>query len=193
MDPKTYINEEMLVVLDLDGINEEKILVKISFAAELNYHIDSVYIDFSEDVNMIVHELTLESAILNETDDVKALMLDSNEYIYLGYKEGVRLGFAAPELLDGYERFIGVSMKGYIYALGANVTDELLEETVGKSFEEMKAIILASDREELVAYVDAVEELYYTLVYVGSLDYEEIIYYMFSLLSSIENNDQEGS
>ncbi|MFA5693388.1 MAG: InlB B-repeat-containing protein, partial [Acholeplasmataceae bacterium] len=193
MDPKTYINEEMLIVLDLDGINEEEIKVRISFASELDYHIDSIYIDFSEDVNMIVHDLTLESAILNGSEDVKDLMLNNDEYIYLEYKEGVRLGFAAPELLDGYERFIGVSMKGYIYALGANVTDELLEETIGKSFEEVKAIILASGREELVAYVDAVEELYYTLVYIGSLDYEEIIYYMFTLLAEVEEAFNEGN
>ena len=84
-------------------------------------------------------------------------------------------------------------MKGYIYASGANVEDELLEQTIDKSFEEIKDIILNSGRSELIDYVDAVEELYNTLLFVGSLEYEEVLYYMFTLLSEIQSNFTEGS
>lgn len=192
IDPKTYLNEEMMVYLDLSNIHETELKVRLLFAGGLNYHIDSIYIDFSEDVDMIYHELNLSSAILNGSTDILDKMLNNADYIYLSYKEGVRLGFDSPELLEGYERTIGVSMKGYIYAAGAHVDDELLDESIGLSFEELKDLILSSERPELVEFVDAVEELYYTLVYVGTLDYEEIIYYMFEILAEIEEIFYEG-
>ena len=193
VDPKTYINEQMLIVLDLEGINTENLMVRFLFPTEIDYHIDSVYIDYSENVDMVLHDLVLDSALLNGTIDVRNLLLNNQDYIYLGYKDSVRLGFIMPELKEGYERAFGVSMKGYIYASGANVEDELLEQTIGKSFEEIKDIILNSGRIELIEYVYAVEELYYTLLYVGSLEYEEVLYNMFSLLSAIQSNTSEGT
>ncbi|WP_162151129.1 MBG domain-containing protein [Haploplasma modicum] len=193
VDPKTYINEEMLIILDLEGINTENLMVRFLFPTEIDYYIDSVYIDYSENVDMIVHKLELDSALLNGTIDVKNELLNNQDYIYLGYKDSVRLGFIMPELNEGYERAFGVSMKGYIYASGANVEDELLDQTIDKSFEEIKDIILNSGRSELIDYVDAVEELYNTLLFVGSLEYEEVLYYMFTLLSEIQSNFKEGS
>ena len=106
VDPKTYINEEMLIVLDLEGINTENLMVRFLFPTEIDYHIDSVYIDYSENADMIVHKLELDSALLNGTIDVKNELLNNQDYIYLGYKDSVRLGFIMPDLIEGYEEHL---------------------------------------------------------------------------------------
>jgi len=183
VDPKTYINEEMLVILNLEGIDTDYLKVRFLFPTGNDFHFDSVYVDYSENVKMNVNKLELYSAILNGTTDVKDLLLYEQGYVYIKYKESVRLGFISPELAEGYERAFGVSMKGYIYSVQANIEDDLLDQTIGKSFEEIKSIIQTSGREELINYVDAIEELYYILLNVGNMEYEDALDYMNHVLA----------
>ena len=177
IDPGTYLTEEFLVELDLTNINTSDLKIRLVFPSEINYNIDSIYVDYSENVNMIVNKLDLVSATLNNEIDIFDLVngIDNN-YVYLDYKDSARLGFSSVALAEGYERIIGVGATGYIYIGGAIIEDELLEEAKGMTFEDIVEVILESNRPELIDYIEEVSELYYLLLHLGSLEYEELLY-----------------
>lgn len=180
----SYLMESFLVELDLLGITGSEIQVRLLMPTGSGYLFDDVSIDFTENLPMIIHELDLVSAILNgETDVLDILSNINNQYVSLDYKDGVRLGFQAPELLAGYSRGFGVNMTGYIYWEQAQTNDPLEEEMIGKTFEEIKQIIINSGRQELIADIPKVEEFYYSILYVGSLDYEQLLEALFSFIA----------
>ncbi len=120
---------------------------------------------------------------MNGDIDVINQMLNSQDYLMLdNYKDGVRLGFEAPEIGFGYSRGFGVSMTGYVYVEGAQLTDELQDEIICKTFEEIKQIIINSNRQELIDDIPLVEDFYNTIAYIGSLSYEEIVSILFDEL-----------
>ena len=107
---------------------------------------------------------------MEETDVIDKLLNINSDYVLLDFKEGVRFGFEAPELQDGYSRGFGVKMTGYIYGQNAQVFDPLQGLMENKSFEEIKQIIIDSGRQELIDDIAMVEEFYYTILYIGSHD-----------------------
>lgn len=176
--------ESFLVELDLLGITGSEIQVRLLMPTNSGYMFDDVSIDFTENLPMIIHELDLVSVILNgETDVLDILSTINNQYVSLDYKDGVRLGFQAPELLAGYSRGFGVNMTGYIYWEQAQTNDPLEEEMIGKTFEEIKQIIINSSRQELIADIPKVEKFYYSILYVGSLEYEQLLEALFSFIA----------
>ncbi len=180
----SYLMESFLVELDLLGITGSEIQVRLLMPTNSGYMFDDVSIDFTENLPMIIHELDLVSAILNgETDVLDILSTINNQYVSLDHKDGVRLGFQAPELLAGYSRGFGVNMTGYIYWEQAQTNDPLEEEMIGKTFEEIKQIIINSGRQELIADIPKVEEFYYSILYVGSLEYEQLLEALFSFIA----------
>lgn len=160
----SYLMESFLVELDLLGITGSEIQVRLLMPTGSGYLFDDVSIDFTEDLPMIVHELELISATLNGTEDVLNIVnsIDQN-YMPLYYKNGIRFEFAYIPLAPGYSRGFGVSESGYNYSHEAQVYDELQPLMEGKTFEEIKQIILDSGREELIAYLPQIEA-YYNMV-----------------------------
>lgn len=186
----TYLMESFLVELDLEGITGNQIQVRLVAPTAGEYLIDDVSIDFTENLPMIIHTMTLESAILNGTIDVlDILSAANNQYVELAYKEGVRFGFGAPALASGYSRGFGVKMTGYIYPEGAQVADPLQELMDGKDFEEIKQIIINSGRQELIDDIPLVEEFYNTILYVGSQEYEMLLEILFSMIGEPVEDD----
>ncbi|MFA7367939.1 MAG: InlB B-repeat-containing protein, partial [Bacilli bacterium] len=186
----TYMMESFLVELDLKDINTQTLQVRFVSPTAVEYRYDDVSIDFTENLPMIIQEMNLVSAILNgETNVLDILSSISDEYVELGYKEGVRLGFEAPELEFGYSRSYGVNMTGYKYAQGSTITDPLLEQMEDKTFEEIKHIIIDSGRQELIDDIPIVEEFYNTIMYIGSQDYETLLELLFSSLNPPGEDD----
>lgn len=177
----SYLMESFLVNLDLRGINSSQLKVRFVVPTKSGYTFDDVAIDFTNNLDMTIHEMDLVSAILNGDTDVINTMLDPNKYVELPeYKDGVRLGFTAPEKQEGYTRGFGVSMTGYIYVDGLKYKDEMLDDMVSKTFEEIKQMILDSKREDLINDLPLSEEFYYMIVEVGKLSYEEIVYLLYA-------------
>ncbi|HHW79980.1 MAG TPA: hypothetical protein GX742_04145, partial [Acholeplasmataceae bacterium] len=188
--PTPYLMEEYLVYLDLTGINSEQIKVRFLFATSGGYEFDSVSIDFTDNLPMTIHTMTLESAIMNnEIDVLEKLLLSNDQYVSLDYKDGVRFGFTAPELEEGYSRGFGVATTGYVYAQQAQTSDPLLEQMEGKTFEEIKQIIIDSGRQELIDDIPIVEEFYYTILYIGSHDSETLLELLLSSLNPPGEDD----
>jgi predicted house-cleaning noncanonical NTP pyrophosphatase (MazG superfamily) len=186
IDPGTYLTEEFLVELDLTNINTSDLKIRLVFPSEINYNIDSIYVDYSENVNMIVNKLDLVSATLNNEVDIMNLVNNiDNDYVYLNFKDSARLGFGSVTLAEGYERVIGVSATGYIYTSGTTIEHELKEEIENKTFNEIVEIINNSNDEQLTNYVESVTELYYLLLQLGNLEYEEIVYVLFNLTNQL--------
>ncbi len=180
----SYLLEEFLIELNLENIHTEDLQVRLSLPTQAGYIIDSIAVDYSENVPITSGVMTLETAILNGMIDVYDLVSDSYDGLYasLDFQDAVRMGFSAPELAEGYTRSFGVNMSGYIYAAGIQVEDELEELMIGKSFEEIKQIIIDSGRTELIADIPMIEEFYYTIVYLGSLELEYILDFLFNQL-----------
>ncbi|MCK9234915.1 MAG: MBG domain-containing protein [Acholeplasmataceae bacterium] len=177
----TYLMEEFLVELNLENIHTQDLQVRLTLPGQAGYIIDRVSIDYSINAPMTFGVMTLESALLNGLEDVYQMVVNDQDdlYVQLYYKDAVRMGFSAPELAEGYTRSFGVNMSGYIYAEGVQVEDELEEEMIGKSFEEIKQIIIDSGRQDLIDDIALVEEFYYGILFIGSLDYETILDFLF--------------
>ena len=174
--------EELLVVIDLSDIPGNEVKIRLSSPTKFRFTFDHVAIDFTEDLPMTIHELPMISAIMNGTEDVLSIVNSINQdYVVLRYKEGVRFGFADVPLASGYSRGFGVSTSGYVYAHEAILDDELRPLMEGKSFEEIKQIILDSGREELIANLPLLEEYYNIVMYSSTLTYEEIIVALYEL------------
>lgn len=183
IEPRTNLTEELLVELDLDGISSNEVKVRLLFAGYVDYGIDYIAMDFSENVHMVVTELNLVSATFNGSTDIyDSVKFEDDQYVYLNYKDTAELGFAAIPLLEGYTRTLGVSATGYIYVEGTTILDDLLEDVKGKDIEDMIDIIVESNRPELILYIDDVVELYYMLIYLGSQDYEDIVEALYNIL-----------
>jgi hypothetical protein len=174
--------EEKLITLDLSDIPGTDLQVRFVIPSRLGYTFDYVAIDFTEDLPMIVHELELISATLNGTEDVLNIVnsIDQN-YMPLYYKNGIRFEFAYIPLAPGYSRGFGVSESGYNYSHEAQVYDELQPLMEGKTFEEIKQIILDSGREELIAYLPQIEAYYNMVMYSPNLTYEEKVAALYEL------------
>ena len=176
-----YLLENYLVYLDLSNIKTENLKVRLVFGSNVEYIIDHISIDFTNDLDMVVHKLNLETAVLNSSTDVKNELLNKNEYISLSYKENIRLGFTAPILQEGYKRGFGVATTGYVYAQNAKTDDELLEQIKEKTFDEIVNIIFNSNRTELINDISKVREFYNNILYIGSKNQEEILELLFNM------------
>ena len=180
VEPSPYIMEEFLVTLDLEGIEGDEIKVRFVYATFAMFEFDSLAIDFTEDAEMIIHELDLVSAILNGQIDIINQVLNQNEYVELNFKDSLRLGFEMPILEEGYKRGFGVKTTGFVYSEQAPIYDPLVELMEDKTFEEVVQIIIDSNREELIADIPIVSEFYYLVLYFGTLNTFEERAYAFS-------------
>ena len=182
----SYLLEEFLLEIDLTGITTEQLMIRLSLPGQAGYIIDSVAVDYSTNVAITSGTMMLETALLNDHLDVVNTVANSydDQYVSLDYKDTVRFGFSAPTLEQGYTRSIGVQMSGYIYAKGIQITDPLENEMIGKSFDEIKQIILDSGRNELIEDIEMIEEFYYSILFLGSMEKEIILDYLFNQLES---------
>ncbi|MBG0763008.1 Ig-like domain-containing protein, partial [Acholeplasma laidlawii] len=178
----SYLLEEFLLVLDLEGINTEELNVRLQLPGKAHYIIDSVAVDYSENIEFSYGAMTLESAMLNNGLNVYSLVVNDsdNQYVSLSYKDAVELAFTAPELQEGFTRRFGVEVSGYIYPSETTIYDDLEELMIGKTFEEIKQIIIDSGRQDLIDDIPLVEEFYYTVLHIGSQDLEIILDILFS-------------
>jgi len=174
----TYLMESFLIPIDLTGLTENQVKVRFVSPSRAGYQFDDVSIDYTENLPFIVRTLQPQTAIKNGTIDVLDLVAHhDNAYVELPtYNEGVRIGFNAVDEIAGLTRAYGVKMSGFIYNSHAKVTDPLQPLTEGKTFEEIKQIIIDSGRQELIDDIPLVEEFYYTIMYIGSQDYETLLY-----------------
>ena len=174
--------EELLIVLDVSDIPGNELKIRLASPTKFEFTFGHIAVDYTDDLPMTIHELELTSAILNGTEDVKGILESiDQDYVVLHSKEGVRLGFGEIPLEEGYSRGFGVSTSGYVYAHNATLHDELEPEMKGKSFEEIKQIILQSNREELIASLPTLEEYYNIVMSSSTLTYEEIIVALYAL------------
>lgn len=184
VQPKTYLDEELLIYLDLENINTNDLTIRLSFAQMMGYSINNIAIDYSDNVNMTIHELELASAMLNNDIDITELVRNIDEnYVYLNFKDSARLGFNSVPLSEGMNRVIGISSTGYIYTNGTKLVDELSNEVKNKTMIEIIGIIASSGRPELMEYIEDVESLYNLLIQLGTLEREQIIQILMSLKS----------
>lgn len=178
IQPGARLNGKFLVELDLEGINFNEVRVRLVTPTDGAYLIDSVGIDFSENLRMIVNKLQLDSAILNGTENVFDIVnnLYNEKYVQLKDQEKVILGFNSIPLLEGYTRSYGAGVKGYIYTHPKAITrDPLTDLMQGKTQEEIIQIILDSGRVELIEDIDLVIDFLDMILYLGSLNEEEIL------------------
>jgi len=178
----SHLLEEFILELDLAGIHTEDLQVRISMPTNAGYIIDSVAVDYSQNAAFTYGTMTLDTALFNYDTDVLALVQNDMDDLYaqLNPQDRVRFGFTAPELASGYTRSYGVKMSGYIYAEGLQLEDELIPLMDGKSFEEIKQIIIDSGRADLIADLPMVEEFYYSIIFLGHMDREIITEYLFN-------------
>ena len=174
--------EEKLIILDLSNIQGNELIVKLSSPTRIPLTFNHIAIDFTEDLPMTIHELEMTSAVLNNESNVLEILgcIDEN-YVVLHNKDGVRLGFADVPLASGYSRGFGVSATGFVYVMDAIIDDELRSSMKGKTFEEIKQIILDSGREELIADLPIIEGYYYYIMSFGGLSTEEIILKLYDI------------
>jgi len=176
LQPSSKLTEEFLIPIDLTGISNE-IKIRIEMPTQSGYGIDSVYMDFSENMPMIKRELTPISALTQDGIDVLDIITISNdEYVKLLAYEYVMLEYETPELLEGYSRGYGFKMEGYAYkGLDLKTEDDILEQFIGLDFNQILDVVYNSEREDLLEHIEMIAEFAQTLIYMGTLEEEELI------------------
>ena len=176
LQPSSKLTEEFLIPIDLTGTSNE-IKIRIEMPTHSGYGIDSVYMDFSENMPMIKRELIPISALTQDGTDVLDIITISNDqYVKLLAYEYVMLEYETPELLKGYSRGYGFKMQGYAYkGLDLKTDDDILEQFIGLDFNQIIDVVYNSNREDLLEHIDMIAEFAQTLIYMGTLEQENLI------------------
>ena len=176
LQPSSKLTEEFLIPIDLTGTSNE-IKIRIEMPTHSGYGIDSVYMDFSENMPMIKRELIPISALTQDGTDVLDIITISNDqYVKLLAYEYVMLEYETPELLKGYSRGYGFKMEGYAYkGLDLKTEDDILEQFIGLDFNQILDVVYNSEREDLLEHIEMIAEFAQTLINMGTLEEEELI------------------
>lgn len=177
LQPSSKLTEEFLIPIDLINIFGDQVKLRIEMPTHSGYGIDSVAMDFKENALMIKHELTPISALTQDGRDVLDIITISNdEYVKLLAYEYVMLEYNEPELLPGYARGYGFRMQGYAYkGLDLKTDDDILEQFIGLDFNQIIDVVYNSNREDLLEHIDMIAEFAQTLIYMGTLEQENLI------------------
>lgn len=115
VDVGPKITKEQVAMLDVSSVHEETVKIKIESVTDL-WRIDRVYIDYSSDAALTVHELAPVAAIDESGKDVARLLSQDDGAYYITLPgQFADLTFREIPPIDGMKRSYVVKSKGYYH------------------------------------------------------------------------------
>ncbi|WP_162849146.1 InlB B-repeat-containing protein [Haploplasma axanthum] len=173
IQPKTYLDENQIIELDLSNVSDEYIVVRLVMPGVINYGIDYIAIDFSLNSKVEVKEAKLKKSVYTNKYDIKTNFVTGTELVYGEY---VDFYYEVPVKDEKNIRKFGVETTGYIYA-GEGIYSQNEKNNIrSMTYQELVNYLVVNEDENIF-------ELYYELVRIGNLDKSDIFKEIFELLN----------
>jgi len=109
-----FISEDKAYVIDISDVIEETLKIKITPPATF-WRINSLFVDYTEDLDLQIHEVRASEAVDNRGQDVKEILAASdNNYLIMPNKgDQAEVIFSAPPKKEDWERSVILKASGY--------------------------------------------------------------------------------
>ncbi len=131
-----FISEDKAYVIDISDVTEETLKIKITPPATF-WRINSLFVDYTEDLDLQIHEVRASEAVDNRGHDVKEILEESdNNYLIMPNKgDQAEVIFPAPPKKEGWERSVILKASGY-YTIHLRAEGEPQNELLEKFYSE---------------------------------------------------------
>ena len=115
VDVGPLITKPQVALLNLDGLDGDAVKIKLECTTDL-WKIDQVYLDYSSDADVTVHEFSPTSAITDDGRDVSELLAqDDDQYYAMMLGQSAKVLFDIPPAPPGINRTYILKTKGYYH------------------------------------------------------------------------------
>jgi hypothetical protein len=109
------ITKPQIATLDLRAVKGDTVKIKLEATTDL-WKIDQVYLDYSSDAEVAVHEFSPTTAITEDGKDVSSLLAqDDNQYYAMMLGQSAEVTFEIPPVPPGINRTYILKTKGYYH------------------------------------------------------------------------------
>jgi len=131
-----FISEDKAYVIDIGDVTEETLKIKITPPATF-WRINSLSVDYTEDLDLQIYEMRVLEALDNRGRDVKEILANSdNNYLIMTNKgDKAEVIFPAPPKKEGGERSVILKATGY-YNIHLKAQGEPQNELLKKFYSE---------------------------------------------------------
>jgi hypothetical protein len=115
VDVGPLITKPQVALLDLNEIGGDTVKIKLECTTDL-WKIDQVYLDYSSDADVTVHEFSPTSAITDDGRDVSSLLAqDDDQYYAMMLGQSAKVSFDIPPAAPGVNRTYVLKTRGYYH------------------------------------------------------------------------------
>jgi hypothetical protein len=115
VDVGPLITKPQVALLNLNGVPGDTVKIKLECTTDL-WKIDQVYLDYSSDADVTVHEFSPTSAITDDGMDVSNLLAqDDDQYYAMMLGQSAKVSFDIPPAAPGINRTYILKTKGYYH------------------------------------------------------------------------------
>jgi hypothetical protein len=109
-----FVSEDKAYIIDISDVSAETLKIKIAPPATF-WRIDSVAVDYTEDLNLKIREVSALRAVDDKGRDIREILADNdNSYLIMSHKgEKSEIVFQAPPKVTGWERSIILKGVGF--------------------------------------------------------------------------------